>query len=618
MKVAVWQFVLSDSSRKVSSAMARKSVPAASQPNRPAPVRERRGGGPAQAVSARIRRGHIDLGISVIVSGGLEEQGHPPVVPACRARPVAKRGAPSAASCLLATRNRTWCIEQRALDGSPFNRRKKGCIAPPSRRHTAPLEYPYSRRTQMRKELGPRLLASSMLAAVAGCATTTLFDQRSLSDVWSEQLAKYRITPVFPPGEDFQIGDVLIACSAPYSAAGYVPSAPVPQRVMRVRGVQAALQTYYSSSVRLLPDSSIPSIQEADGKLKMRNLSLPEFFQVRASGSQLGALLPFGTTLAGIGLATSDVDSVDVSVPAAGSVALPLQEMINLVNGSGMDGSSLDALVDQYKKTCPKDEKGNQSAAAIIVSEVYAAYGISLSITLTKARAAQASVALAIPSDSTRKASFDALKDYFARTPGDSAGGGASIPPSAVAAVAAAASTASAAAKASADAASSSRSAANSATAAASAAAAASSPAAAASAAKAAAAAASSAASAAGEAALAASQAASAAATVAKAASSASGPPPDAMANFGQNSRDQQFISSLLTLMNGTRDSFQTSHPGVNISVYSGSNSGVRMDRKFAEPVIIGLRFFQVSKGENNRMQLTLPGIVISPPASIF
>ena len=444
-----------------------------------------------------------------------------------------------------------------------------------------------------------------LLALLSGCSTAGLFTKaRPLAEVWSEQLGKYRITPVFPPGEDFQIGDVLVACAEPASPTGIaVPGEqPVPLRVLRLVGVAEMLSDYYEGSVKLLPDPATKALAPVRGWFKLKNLSLPEFFQVKASGSQLGGLLPFGTTLAGFGLSSSDVDSVDVSIPSAGSAALPLFQMQALVDsqlkGAGADDASpfgatgSVALIAQYQATCP-----TKRAKMVVVSEIYAAYAITLSVTLSKSTAASAALALSLPSDSTRQASFAALKDYFVSAPtkvSESAG----TPAQSASAAAATASSAAAAAK-------SAQSAASSAQAAAKAATAASAPASAASAAMSAASAAMQAASAAGD-----------AASAASAAVAAISAPAGAASGAALSDRDDKFVASLNSLLKGTQDIIRTSHPGVTVGVYNGTSSGIRMDRKFAEPVIVGIRYLELAN-ENGVLRLRYPPFAIAAPAAI-
>lgn len=349
-----------------------------------------------------------------------------------------------------------------------------------------------------------KLVCGSVAAALLnGCAATKWFEKPTdLADQWSKQMLQYRIHPVFPPAEDIQVGDVFITCQKPYvpGDSGLITDfAPFPVRLTRIPSAQGALTSYYQGSVVLAPDPAKPASAVAAGSLKLRNLSLPEFFRVHATGGQFGALLPAGTTLAGIGISSEEVESVDVAVTSSGSVALPVDAMAKLVSTVTVAGA-LQYISDYDTKVC---KPSHYEATAVVVNEVFAAYAISVSLNAKKSSAFAANAALALPTDSTRKAAFDALSQYFQ-------------PASAPAA--------------------------------------------------------------------------------APAASAASTP----------TARDVLFVDTLKSLLGEANSSYEMSHPGVKVGFYSGTSAGVRMDREFSSPVVIGVRLLRVTPDKNGKLDVDL------------
>lgn len=370
--------------------------------------------------------------------------------------------------------------------------------------------------------------AAAAAALLAGCSTPAFFSKpTSLADEWSRQMVQFRISPVFPPGEDIQIGDVFVACSggAEAESVGFVPGVlAAPIRLARTEQVGPALEAYYKGSVQMLRDETRKGLEPKPGFVKLRNLSLPEFFQVRASGAQLSGLLPLGTTLAGFGLSAEDVDSVDVSITSAGSASLPMLTMAAALGTLEMNHDTVNDAVAQYQKEVCKTAS---TAKVLVVNEIYAAYSIALSVNVKSSRAAAASVALTLPSDSTRKAAFEALSAYF-KAPPSAAAPAASAPAAAAAGPAAAASA----------------------------------PA------------------------------------------------------VNQAERDKLFVASLQSMLSGTQDAYRMDHPGVSVGVYQGTQAGIRMDRQFVEPVVIGFRHLELRPGAKAGSWAVLPSTAPVAPLS--
>lgn len=265
-------------------------------------------------------------------------------------------------------------------------------------------------------------------------ACTTVFDafpsSTSLSDQWSEKMVQFRVVPVGMPSEDIQVGDIYTTCemTQPDSSGrdGFLRDfQPFVLWVHRLPDMKAALDTHYGHSITMRTNSppgaaSSAAAPVSSEQIVLKNLSLPEFFQIRARGSHVSGLLPVGTVLGGLGYSDEDVESVDVAITSAGSLSLPYLSMNNQVRQlTPEQAEAIEVRQAKYhQEVCARDPRQRPlKATTRVVTQVYAAYAIAVTANLKKQSALASQAALTLPSDSTRKAAFDALVQHFSKSP---------------------------------------------------------------------------------------------------------------------------------------------------------------------------------------------------------
>ena len=380
----------------------------------------------------------------------------------------------------------------------------------------------------------PATLAS---CALLGCGCASRLDEPgALVNAWAERFREFQIFPVFPPREDMQVGDIYLTCDFPEGpvkrgADGGQTRVPVSQLVATTPAIRPYLAAYYRSRVFLpeaLTEKDAAQAAAADGKLakmprremfagksetnRLRNVSMPELFSVTASGVDAGALLPTGILLGGLEVGAKDVTSVTISIPSSGSYGLPgnrLQELLAYVPINGPT-----RMLEEYStKECHPHR-----AKFIVVSEIYAAHAINVHMNFTNEAAARVKAAINLPSDSARKAIYDALSKHF--VPGGGDGKGAD------------------------------------------------------------------------------GKEGSAAESEKKSDAAPGGtakPKAKDAAGKTDQERSTEFVNALKDLASALDQRQSIEFPGVRVSAYTGSNSGISLERKFANPVVIGYRGYSVT-----------------------
>nr|WP_280971280.1 hypothetical protein [Cupriavidus gilardii] len=150
--------------------------------------------------------------------------------------------------------------------------------------------------------------------------------------------------------------------------------------------------------------------------LRPRNVSLPEFFSATITHAEMGALLPAGVVLAGLGVSSEDVGSVSVSVPAAASYGLPVWDAVESVKKSPTwENKDFWQWATRYlhayhSRSCSPDEQ----PLFALVTEVFAAYALDVNFNFAKGGAARLQQAMRLPTDSTRYATLDLLMKLLA------------------------------------------------------------------------------------------------------------------------------------------------------------------------------------------------------------
>lgn len=269
------------------------------------------------------------------------------------------------------------------------------------------------------------------LMLAAGCAMRTpLHENGALARLWHERLAEYNIVSVFPPREDVQVGDIYLMCSPETGESEELSSVsrPLPTLVATVPGVSAELERYYAKRV------TVPEITRGDDtnqamirvssegmgpfgatpgdNRRLRNVSMPEFFTVAASGGTLSALAPTPSVLAGGGLSKDSIESIAISVPAGSSYGMPVLDLLDLAQRIPQERlASLSGLLERQGQ---EDSNICANEKLVLINEIYFAHAIDVHFNFKDEAAASFRAAIGLSPDSKRKTTFDALAPSFA------------------------------------------------------------------------------------------------------------------------------------------------------------------------------------------------------------
>ncbi|BBU33389.1 hypothetical protein BTHE68_71230 (plasmid) [Burkholderia sp. THE68] len=277
------------------------------------------------------------------------------------------------------------------------------------------------------------LFSVSLFVFLTACSTTPVVSPTNLAQQWGDRLRAYQINPVFPPREDMQVGDVYLLCdlkSGADPATALNPSGPTPQSVWVTRlNLSPAVETNYATAISLpalsaqnakgaLSDpsgiGSMPTTNDmVAGKRKLqqlRNVSFPEFFSASITSVQANALVPAGTVLAGLGLAKDDIAAISLSVPSAGSYGLPVMAA-HLAFNNAIQPFAVDfwRYTTELKRAYATKCNENQTASLELVTEIFAAYAMDVNFTFEKGAAGRMQAAINTPANSTRNATLQAL-----------------------------------------------------------------------------------------------------------------------------------------------------------------------------------------------------------------
>lgn len=204
-----------------------------------------------------------------------------------------------------------------------------------------------------------RLSLITMLGFLSACGghQTDGFVGRS----WSENMRQLGIYPIYPPREDFQVGDVYLSPTSPERAAeldreGRVMPLAVwlssldlrkainsfyvnrPEFPKTSDAVAAAIKQQAEDGHKVVgqPTGDANMFTKTTPANRLRLVGFPEFLSASYRGGNLGAFIPAEGFLLGLGFGAEDVESVTFKVPAAESFGLPAPLVLSsLVDRSG-------------------------------------------------------------------------------------------------------------------------------------------------------------------------------------------------------------------------------------------------------------------------------------------
>lgn len=285
----------------------------------------------------------------------------------------------------------------------------------------------------MRKRV---LLAGAAALALAGCGSNV--KDGFVSRQWAEQIRELQIEPIFPPREDFLVGDVYLPAyprnTPPEDKEdGYPPIATwltslelaedneTPEHNSILKNFYKTRSTYpqtkflgqqdpdlpqgrNESALRVaresvldcsntvndngnaVSDCNIFNSREVDSLRRLRIVGFPTFLATTITQGSLSAFVPAEAFTAALGLEFGDIESISVSVPVAESVGIPAMKLDTsdiLVKDEGIcDTQSLDYLLPSgQRKNGQKPSKNeNQMVHAVVITEVFYTRAIDITI----------------------------------------------------------------------------------------------------------------------------------------------------------------------------------------------------------------------------------------------
>jgi hypothetical protein len=195
----------------------------------------------------------------------------------------------------------------------------------------------------MSRSLSSGIAAGVLLVGVAldltGCASTP---PGYVAREWSLAIRELGITPVFPPREDLQVGDIYMAPSTPEREAvlldekGFVP---LGLWVGTVK-VDDPLEEFYRHRDNFPPTpptgTSQPTapgtnIFSSGDTSRLRIVGFPMFMSATFNQGSLSGLVPVEAVSVAFGVSLFGSKTITVSVPRAESYGLPAASLYNLL-----------------------------------------------------------------------------------------------------------------------------------------------------------------------------------------------------------------------------------------------------------------------------------------------
>ena len=228
--------------------------------------------------------------------------------------------------------------------------------------------------------------AVSAVVMLAGCAGGRVGERGFVQREWAENLRELGMVPVFPPREDFRVGDVFVSTSDPDAAEA--------AEVLGKRWEQLNV----AERERWLELGMGPRLWRLDvEEPEARQVAFPEFAAARVSGAAAAALVPVEALAVGFSVSAERAARVRVSVPAAeSSTADAARVMESLMErGTGEPGRSEARVareIHEAARWATGWATGGEDTPYYflrVVTEVYAARAIDVSVATADGAGAQ-------------------------------------------------------------------------------------------------------------------------------------------------------------------------------------------------------------------------------------
>ncbi|MBF0528662.1 MAG: hypothetical protein HQK55_05210 [Deltaproteobacteria bacterium] len=278
----------------------------------------------------------------------------------------------------------------------------------------------------MKKVMLLLLLAFFLIAT--GCS----FSKGAVAKKWSEAVRELLVTPVFPPREDIQVGDIY---------ADNLPTAESTEMMYGTPGLgkyldlnfliatidfQSNLKLHYSKRFQF-PKTQVPdykqdanqtqkvqdelttmgtaNIFDSGPRNRLPHLGLPEFSYTSLNDFSMEAILPINPFNVFLGLKSGDYQNMAIKFRSCESYGIPVAEALaKLVTDYGLKKY----FVQDVKRAIDSITPGQRSF--LIVTEVYTAREFDITAKFSKSFFATASTSThpnMIPETTWEKASFD-------------------------------------------------------------------------------------------------------------------------------------------------------------------------------------------------------------------
>lgn len=246
---------------------------------------------------------------------------------------------------------------------------------------------------------------------LAGCGATK---SGFVAKNWSDNIQELRIVPVFPPREDFQVGDVYASgydVDTPAQDLVDANGNPILQLWVASLPVASDLAIFYGNRAQfpatpseakdatkntIAPEASGTSIFSGGNIDRLRAVAFPAFLSARVTGGELGGLVPTELLNFKGGLSGRKATAANISVPYAESYGLPAGIVLEkYVSGTAQlpkaDATSGLKWSDYFGKTV-------KVVDVLVVTEVFYARTFDITIETESNAGATASGELKVPS----------------------------------------------------------------------------------------------------------------------------------------------------------------------------------------------------------------------------
>jgi len=228
---------------------------------------------------------------------------------------------------------------------------------------------------------------------------------------WSTTMRELAITPVFPPREDVQVGDIYMAPTAPngeqeiLDKKGFLPmglwvsTARIKENVKKCYSDRISFPATVKTSSDQPCSSSDNVFSDVDAK-RMRLVGFPIFMTTTLSEGSLSGLIPIEAISIAAAAGFRQGRRVTVSVPRAESYGIPAAEMITRLlitddekkkwgaqGAGGFEAKDLELYLPKEQERILKSEPGwtNKKYGYVrVITEVFYARELDIAIEYTR------------------------------------------------------------------------------------------------------------------------------------------------------------------------------------------------------------------------------------------